>query len=114
MTELNSNLNNKTYLAADFSAQQAILNTDYCYAIKSGNIAFVQLRFTTNATIDASLRVIQFPNALKPPRRLYGLCINTWGTEVVQFELDPEGRIFKAGAMKTSIDYMLSTSYICQ
>jgi hypothetical protein len=112
--KLNSNLTNKTYAASDFSAQQAVLNTEYCHAVKSGNIAFVQLRFTTNATIDNALRILQFPGALLPVKRLYGLCIVTWGSEVTQIELDPDGRIFKAGTIKVSTDYMLTLSYICK
>lgn len=102
-------------MVSEFSAQQATLNTDYCYAVKWGNFVFVQLRFTTNTTIAEALRVIQFPDALKPARRLYGICINTWGSEVAQYEIDTDGRLFKAGsAMKVSTDYMLSIGYICQ
>lgn len=111
---LNSNLTNKTYSASDFTTQQATLNTNYCHAVKSGNVASVQLRFTTNATIADANRMIQFPTALKPARPFYGLLINTWGTEMAQFQLDTDGRLFKAGTMKVSTDYMLSVSYICE
>ena len=110
---VNSNLSNKTYLSSDFTAQQATLNTSYCFAVRSGNIAFVQLRFTTSATITDANRIIQFPTNLIPSRTFYGLLINTWGTGMAQFQLDTEGRLFKAGAMSVSTDYMLSMCYIC-
>ena len=117
----NSNLSDVKviYGSALVAYQGVAINNEYTFCVKYGQIAQINIRFTTpNAPLNYDLRIIQLPDGFCPKKSAYPMTFEIWGTGtgtqcfIAGEDTEFNNHIRPVERIKANTDYMLQYTYI--